>query len=128
MPPRGYLALVLHAHLPFVRHPEHVRALEERWLFAALAECSLPLLGAFDRLRRGGVPFALTMSLTAPLASMLRDDLLRRRFDDYLSRAQHLAERETRRLEGDPRFRPVAQFYVEHLLEVRATWERIGGD
>jgi 1,4-alpha-glucan branching enzyme len=27
--PSGYLSLVLHAHLPFVRHPEHPKFLEE---------------------------------------------------------------------------------------------------
>ena len=26
---KGYLALVLHAHLPYVRHPEHENFLEE---------------------------------------------------------------------------------------------------
>jgi len=30
---QGYLSLVLHAHLPFVRHPEHEKFLEENWLF-----------------------------------------------------------------------------------------------
>jgi 1,4-alpha-glucan branching enzyme len=128
MPTKGYLAVVLHAHLPFVRHPEHERPLEERWLFEALAECYLPLLGVFERLRRAGIAFRLTMSLTPPLAAMLRDDLLQRRFDDYLSRAQKLADRETHRLAGDERFGPVARFYVEQLLEVRSTWERARRD
>jgi 1,4-alpha-glucan branching enzyme len=124
----GYLAIVLHAHLPFVRHPEHERPLEERWLFEALAESYLPLLGGLERLRSAGIPFALTMSLTPPLAAMLRDPLLRSRFEDYLGRAQQLAERETERLRGDPRFGPVARFYVEQLIEVRNTWNAIAGD
>lgn len=102
--------------------------MEERWLFEALAECYLPLLGAFHRLKHGGVPFALTMSLTPPLAAMLNDELLRRRFGQYLARVERLAARETERLLGDLRFRPIAHFYVEHLHEVRRTWERIGGD
>ena len=48
--PLGHLALILHAHLPFVRHPEHRDHLEERWLFEAIAECYLPLLEVFERL------------------------------------------------------------------------------
>jgi len=48
----GYLALVLHAHLPFVRHPEHERFLEETWLFEAITEAYLPLLQLLDRWRR----------------------------------------------------------------------------
>ena len=35
---RGYLSLVLHGHLPFVRHPEHPEFFEERWLFEAITE------------------------------------------------------------------------------------------
>src|ERR1051326_4510521 len=77
---QGYLSIVLHAHLPFVRHPEHARHLEERWLYEAIIECYLPLIDMFDRLQREGVPFAVTMSLTPPLAAMLKDDLLRKRF------------------------------------------------
>jgi 1,4-alpha-glucan branching enzyme len=68
------------------------------------------------------------MSLTPPLGAMLRDEQLRRRFDGYLGRIQKLAEREADRLRDDERFRPVAQFYVEHLIEVRATWGHIQGD
>ena len=40
----GYLALVLHAHLPFVRHPEHEKFLEENWLFEAITETYPPLI------------------------------------------------------------------------------------
>jgi len=39
----GYLCLVLHAHLPFVRHPEHDDFLEEDWLFEAITETYEPL-------------------------------------------------------------------------------------
>jgi 1,4-alpha-glucan branching enzyme len=124
----GYLALVLHAHLPFVRHPEHARHLEERWLYEALIECYLPLVEAFDRMASEGVPFALTMSVTPPLAAMLNDELLRQRFHEHLERAQALAERETKRLWGDDRFAPVATFYRDHLARMRAVWDRHHGD
>ncbi len=40
----GYLALILHAHLPFVRHPEHDEFLEEDWFFEAITESYIPLL------------------------------------------------------------------------------------
>jgi 1,4-alpha-glucan branching enzyme len=126
--PSGYLALVLHAHLPFVRHPEHARHLEERWFYEALVECYLPLLDAFDRLADEGVPFALTMSVTPPLAAMMKDDLLRRRFHEHLARVEALAQREMVRLYGDSRFAPVATFYRDHLARMRGVWDRHGGD
>ncbi len=34
--PDGYLMLVLHAHLPYVRHPEEPVFLEVGWLFDAI--------------------------------------------------------------------------------------------
>src|SRR5216683_1334109 len=63
---QGYVSLVLHAHLPFVRHPEHDDFLEEDWLFEAITETYVPLLQAFFRLRDDGVPFAGTWTSCAP--------------------------------------------------------------
>ena len=45
----GYFALVLHCHLPFVRHPEHEHFLEENWFYEAVAETYLPLIDIADR-------------------------------------------------------------------------------
>src|SRR5688572_13131063 len=50
----GYLSLVLHAHLPFVRHPEHEHFLEESWLFEAITETYLPLLRVLEGWERDG--------------------------------------------------------------------------
>jgi 1,4-alpha-glucan branching enzyme len=50
----GHVALLLHAHLPFVRHPEHDRFLEESWLYEAITETYLPLLGLFRGWLRDG--------------------------------------------------------------------------
>ena len=43
----GALALVLHAHLPYVR-AEKEHSLEEDWFFQALIECYLPLLETLE--------------------------------------------------------------------------------
>lgn len=82
----------------------------------------------FERLGHDGVPFALTMSLTPPLASMLRDDLLRSRFDEHLERLITLAAHEVERTSGDPYFGPVAQFYRDLLGRIQGTWRGCGGD
>ena len=66
--PKGYLALVLHAHLPFVRHPEEDYFLEENWLFEAITETYVPLLGVFESLVDDRVDFRLTMSVSPTLA------------------------------------------------------------
>ena len=57
---KGYLSLVLHAHLPYVRHPEYKSFLEEDWLFEAITETYIPLIRAFQRLSDDGVDFRLT--------------------------------------------------------------------
>ena len=57
MAPHGYLALILHAHLPYVRHPEYEEFLEEDWLYEAIVETYLPLLETLHGLANstGGV-------------------------------------------------------------------------
>ena len=47
---KGYLSFVLHAHLPFVHHPEDDSLLEESWLFEAISETYIPLLKMFKKL------------------------------------------------------------------------------
>ena len=93
----GYLALVLHAHLPYVRHPESDYVLEEEWLYEAIIETYIPLLTMFEGLKGDGIDFKLTMSMTPPLVSMLRDPLLQERFDAYLSQLEELIELEAER-------------------------------
>lgn len=62
----GQIALLLHAHLPYVRHPDRSGTLEERWYFEAVMETYLPLLDRFRQLERDGIPFRLTISLSLP--------------------------------------------------------------
>ncbi len=81
----GYLALVLHAHLPFVRHPESDYVLEEEWLYEAITETYIPLLQVFEGLKRDGIDFKITMSMTPPLVSMLLDPLLQERYDEHFA-------------------------------------------
>ena len=35
---KGYVCFVLHAHLPFIHHPESDDYLEESWLYEAISE------------------------------------------------------------------------------------------
>ena len=56
--PVGYWCPVLHAHLPYVRHPEYPSFLEEDWFFEALTETYVPIVRVLDGLleRRRRVP------------------------------------------------------------------------
>src|ERR1051325_1610298 len=100
--PVGYLMLVLHAHLPYVRHPEHEEFLEEDWLYEAITETYLPLLRAFDRATDEGVPFRISLTMSPPLVAMLRDDLLVSRYARRLDKLCELADKEVHRTRNDP--------------------------
>jgi len=95
--PKGYLLLVLHAHLPYVRHPEYDRFLEERWFFEAVTETYIPLIKFLDRLRDEGSRCKLTLSISPPLANMMEDVLLRERYVRHLDLSLGLAEQECER-------------------------------
>ena len=123
---KGTLSLVLHAHLPFVRHPEHTEFLEEDWLFEAMVETYIPLLAAYEHLVNDGCRFEITMSVTPPLAEMLADPLLQSRFERRLSKQQELAERETHRTSAKSlrEFHETAVMYREKLAEARQVFDR----
>ena len=124
----GYLALVLHAHLPFVRHPEHEHFLEEDWFFEAVTETYIPLLRMMQRLVEDSVRFKLTMSLTPTLCAMLQDQLLRERYVRHLDLLIDLSAREQKRNRNDPRLRELADFYFKMFQDTRAffvdEWKR----
>jgi 1,4-alpha-glucan branching enzyme len=108
---QGFLAIVLHAHLPFVRHPEHPTFLEEDWLFEAITECYLPLIAVLRRLAEDKVPCRLTLSISPPLAEMLADSLLQGRYQHYLESRLELADQEVGRTRHDLALQPLAVMY-----------------
>lgn len=125
----GSLALVLHAHLPFVRHPEHAHFLEEDWLYEAVSETYLPLLEVFDRLADEGVRFSLSMTLTPTLLAMLGDGLLMGRYARRLDGLCELGDREVHRTRDDPAYHPVARFHRDHFHHLRELFHgRYRGD
>jgi 1,4-alpha-glucan branching enzyme len=77
---KGYLCIVLHSHLPYIRYPEYDCFLEENWLYEAITESYIPLLDVFERLINDGIDFRITLSLSPTLVEMLNDNLLRERY------------------------------------------------
>jgi 1,4-alpha-glucan branching enzyme len=126
---QGYLCLILHAHLPYVRHPEHESFLEESWLFEAITETYIPLINAFDRLLADGIRFSMTMSLSPTLAAMLQDEFLQSRYLAHMSRLCELADREVERTRNDPRFHHLACMYKRMFAQAVDVFEnRYGRD
>ncbi|GAA3402569.1 1,4-alpha-glucan branching protein domain-containing protein [Paenibacillus hodogayensis] len=124
--PQGYLALVLHAHLPYVRHAERDDVMEERWFYEAMTETYLPLLDVFERLVRDGIGYRITFSVTPTLLALWTDPLMQARYAAYLDRIIGLADKETERLSDDARLRPLAVMYAERFRGLKALYEGCG--
>ena len=110
---KGYVSFVLHAHLPFVHHPESEDYLEEQWLFEAMSETYIPLLLSFQKLVDEGVDFRITMSLTPPLLNMLDNKLLQQRYIKYLKQHIELSEKEIERTKYDERINKLSHYYYD---------------
>src|SRR5260370_8740678 len=117
--PLGYLTLLLHAHLPFVRHPEYEDFLEEDWLYEAITETYAPIRDVVDGLERDGVDWRMTMSITPTLAAMLSDPLLQYRYVRQLDNLIALAQKEIERTRWEPEFHGLAQMYHQRFTRAR---------
>jgi 1,4-alpha-glucan branching enzyme len=126
--PVGYWCPVLHAHLPYVRHPEYPSFLEEDWFFEALTETYIPIVRVLDGLLRDGVEYRLTMTLSPPLVSMMSDELLVSRYERYLDGLVDLAGRELDRTKREqPWLHDLAWFYSNEFSDVRRVFREVYG-
>ncbi|SIQ04557.1 1,4-alpha-glucan branching enzyme [Alkalispirochaeta americana] len=107
----GKSILILHSHLPLVRHPEYETFLEERWLFEAISETYLPLLRMMHRLDTEGIPSPMAMCFSPTLSFMLQDPLLMERYGRFLDKNIELAEQELDRTAGEPAVHSLARMY-----------------
>ena len=121
--PTGYFSLILHAHLPFVRHPEYPEFLEEDWLFEAITEVYLPLIFIFQNLHEEGAKPRLTINVSPPLCEMLADELLQDRYTRHLENLLELADKEVHRTRQESmEFHDVARMYAELLRASLGLW------
>ena len=121
--PTGYFSLILHAHLPFVRHPEYPEFLEEDWLYEAITEVYLPLIFIFQNLHEAGARPRLAINVSPPLCEMLADKLLEERYTRHLENLIELAEKEVYRTSNEAtEYADVAKMYFENLSASLALW------
>jgi len=116
---KGYLCLILHAHLPFVREPQYEEFLEEHWFFEALVDTYIPLLTVLESLIKEGVGFSLTLNISPTLSAMLEDDFLITRFKKYLDKMIELSEKEIERTKFLPQFNRLAHFYYYRFTRAK---------
>jgi len=121
---KGYLAIVLHGHLPFVRHPEHEDFLEEDWLYEAITETYIPLICVFEKLVEENIDFRITMTLSPTLISMLTDPLLQGRYLKHINRLIELAHKEIERTSWQHSFQKLAIMYLNEFCKARDIFEK----
>ncbi len=119
---QGHFALLLHAHLPFVRHPEHSKFLEENWLFEAITETYLPLIQIMESWQRDGMKARMTLTMSPPLCAMLLDPMLQERYVRHLDGLIQLAESEIHRTHWDKTYRELAWMYHHRFTSLRETY------
>ncbi len=117
----GDLALVLHAHLPYVRSGEP-GSLEEDWYFQALQECYLPLLALLEKAAADPEQRPkLTLGLSPTLLSLLSDRDLNDRFPGWLAQRRAL-------LEEAPTDQVVPARALQRTLRaIEAQWRELSG-
>ena len=110
---KGYVSFILHAHLPFIHHPESENYIQEQWLYEAISETYIPLLLNFKKLEEEKVDFRITMSMTPPLLSMLDNELLQKRYIKYLKKHIELCKKEVVRTANDARLNELSKYYLD---------------
>ncbi|MGQ9569911.1 MAG: glycoside hydrolase family 57 protein [Thermodesulfovibrionales bacterium] len=122
---KGYLCIVLHAHLPYVRHPEYDYFHEENWFYESITETYIPLLNIFEKLIDDNIDFKITISLSPSLIEMFNDQFLRERYKRYIERLIELSEKELYRTKGDIHFEPIVRMYYERFSKIKYLFEDV---
>jgi 1,4-alpha-glucan branching enzyme len=117
----GNIVFLLHAHLPYVRHPENQRHLEESWYFEAVIESYIPLLNLMLKLKSIAPEARLALSISPTLLEMISDRVLSERLIAHMDGLIELTEHEVRRTDGDPHFAPITEMYLGVLKQARLT-------
>jgi len=123
MEEEGYLLLVLHTHLPFVKDAEHAFTREESWLYEAVADCYIPLLSMLSNLADLKADFRIAFSLTPCLAEMFNDHVLQERCLRYMDERVELAHKEIRTQCRFPALLETAQWYSRKFAFCRRWYE-----
>jgi 1,4-alpha-glucan branching enzyme len=126
--PAGYLAITLHAHLPYVvNHGTWPHGME--WLHEAAAETYLPLLRVLGNLERDGVPANLNINLSPILLEQLAHPYFIAEFPRYLSR-KIVAAREDEAYfiqSGDAHLAETARFWHQFFTAALDDFNALGG-
>jgi 1,4-alpha-glucan branching enzyme len=126
---KGYFALVLHTHLPYVRK-NGAWPVGEDWLYQVMSETYLPLLGMLAQLEDEGLTSCLALTMTPVLAEQLADPYIKERFCEYLKVMSEHAADDGRDFQyfGDERRKALADAYQAEYRRKLLAFTAIDGD
>ncbi|MBE3556561.1 MAG: DUF1957 domain-containing protein [Firmicutes bacterium] len=124
--PAASVCLILHAHLPWVFHPDQPHAIEQRWLPECLLESYLPLLMMLEKLAQEGVPYHLAFSISPSLLSMWENAVLMDHFARYMDNLEALCQQEIARASWNRQRLSLLRDYQDRFAAVRRYFERYG--
>jgi len=110
---------ILHAHLPYVRDVQN-NALEEIWLYEAMAETYIPLLWLLEK---DSSQQKWTLSFSPTLMEMLADPLLQKRFITYVKRIESLLDLETETVVSQEE-QELTHFYRNRYKQIKETFDK----
>lgn len=116
-------ALVLHTHLPYVRH-NGTWPCGEDFFHQAAVESYLPLLGVFERLAARGLRDLCTIGVTPVLAHQMADAHMTRELQLYLGRYELRAMRQVANITGADAA-PMRELAALYALVGREQLERL---
>ena len=117
------ISLVLEAHIPLVREynkdDDLSQSGEEGRFFDYVTETIIPLLEVFERLENDHVPFRLALAISPILCYMLNDDLLQRKYLNYIDKQIEFGRQELERTAGQSDLNKLAQYYYNKVVDRR---------
>ncbi len=124
-PPNNYLgklAIVLHAHLPYVKKNEK-NSLEEDWLFQAILECYIPLLQVIEASKKEDPKNTkLTISLSPTLLTLLQNNKIQKTFPSWIkTRIDFLIDLPNKE-------KAASEFLMRNIKDKYEYWEECSGN
>ncbi|MCL1959875.1 MAG: DUF1957 domain-containing protein [Spirochaetes bacterium] len=120
---RYAISLVLEAHIPLVREynkdDELSQSGEEGRFFDYVTETFIPLLEVFERLENDHVPFRLALAISPILCYMLNDELLQKKYLNYIDKQIEFGRQEIERTAGHNELNKLAQYYYNKIVDRR---------
>jgi len=118
----GQLAIVLHAHLPYVRKNEK-NSLEEDWLFQAILECYIPLLQSIESSKNENpLNTKLTISLSPTLLSLLNNKKIQETFPSWIETRNDFLN------ELPEEEKNASKFLMNNLNDKYLYWQKCSGN